>query len=79
MKDKNKAQTWNSGTGLIKLDPWLEPYSDKLRERFAHYQRFRKRIDEEDCRGLMGPISLGHRYFGFNRGEMNGQNGGLVP
>ena len=75
MKDKNKAQTWNSRTGLIKLDPWLEPYSDKLRERFAHYQRFRNRIDEEDCRGVMGPISLGHRYFGFNRGEMNGQNG----
>ena len=75
MKDKNKAQTWNSGTGLIKLDPWLEPYSDKLRERVAHCQRFRKRIDEEDCRGLMGQISLGHRYFGFNRGEMNGRNG----
>lgn len=75
MKDRNKTQTWADGTGLIELDPWLEPYSDKLRERSAHYRHFRKRIDEEDCRGLMGRISLGHRYFGFNRGEMDGQGG----
>ena len=75
MKDRNKAQPWNNGTGLIELDPWLKPYSAKLQERFAHYQRFRKRIDEEDCRGLVGQISQGHRYFGFNRGEMNGQSG----
>ena len=75
MKDRNKSQPWNNGTGLIELDPWLKPYSAKLQERFAHYQGFRKRIDEEDCRGLVGQISLGHRYFGFNRGEMDGQSG----
>lgn len=75
MKDGNVVQTWSDGTSLIELDPWLEPYSDKLRERFAYYQRFRKRIDEEDRGGLMGQISLGHRYFGFNRGEMDRQGG----
>lgn len=75
MKDKYKAQTWNDGTGLIKLDPWLAPYSDKLQERFVHYQRLRERIDGKDRGGLMGKISLGHRYFGFNCGEMDGQSG----
>ena len=75
MNDVHKAQTRNNGTGLIELDPWLEPYADKLLERFAHYQRLRRRIDGEDRDGIMGQISLGHRYFGFNRGEMDGQGG----
>lgn len=75
MKDEKKTQTWGSGTSLIDLDPWLKPYADKLRERFAHYERFRRRIEEEDRGGLMGKISLGHRYFGFNRGGMDGQGG----
>ena len=75
MKDEKKTQTWGSGTSLIDLDPWLKPYADKLRERFAHYERFRRRIEEEDPDGIMGKISLGHRYFGFNRGEIDGQGG----
>ncbi|MDE0297061.1 MAG: alpha-amylase family glycosyl hydrolase [Candidatus Poribacteria bacterium] len=75
MKDENKSQTLDRGTGLIDLDPWLEPFADKLRERFAHYERLRSRIDGEDSDGIMGQISLGHRYLGFNRGEMDGQSG----
>ena len=75
MNDKNTSLTRNDGTGLIKLDPRLEPYSAKLRERFAHYQRLRKRIDVENRGGLMGQVSLAHRFFGFNRGEMDGQSG----
>ena len=75
MKNENKTQTWGSGTSLIDLDPWLKPYADKLRGRFAYYERIRRRIDGEDPDGIMGKISLGHRYFGFNRGEMDGQGG----
>jgi 1,4-alpha-glucan branching enzyme len=59
--------------GLINLDPWLEPYTDLVRRRFDDYQSVRSRIDEEG--GLLGPISQGHRYFGFTRGERDGAPG----
>lgn len=56
------------GTGLIAHDPWLEPYADKLRARFNHFKSIRQKIDAQG--GLLGAISQGHRYFGFNRGEL---------
>ena len=59
--------------GLIALDPWLAPYADALRRRSAHYERLRAAID--DTGGLTGPISLGHEFFGFHRGEQNGEPG----
>ncbi len=71
----NNVQTSIDGTYVIQLDPSLEPYAAQLRERFAHYLRFRNRIDERDPHGLMGQVSLGHRYFGFNRGEADGRSG----
>ncbi len=61
------------GTGLIAIDPWLAPYSDRLRDRFAHYQWVRARITADG--GLLGPISQGHRIFGLNRGEHQGVPG----
>ncbi len=63
----------NDGTGLIAHDPWLEPYADRLRERYAHYLASRADIDAGG--GLLGPISQGHHFFGFNRGERDGQAG----
>lgn len=60
-------------TGLIALDPWLEPYADRLRRRWDHYQWMRGRIDEMG--GLLGPISQGHHHFGLNRGERDGVPG----
>ena len=59
--------------GLISLDPWLAPFTDALRRRHAHYERLRAAIDETG--GLKGPISRGHEFFGFNRGEQHGQPG----
>ena len=59
--------------GLISLDPWLAPYADALRRRGAHYARLRASIDETG--GLTGAVSLGHRFFGFNRGEKDGEPG----
>src|SRR5436305_9893978 len=61
------------GAGLIALDPWLAPYGDRLRDRYAHYAWLRSRIDADG--GLLGPISLGHTIFGLNRGEHNGEAG----
>ncbi len=59
--------------GLLTLDPWLAPYAYQLRQRQAHYERLRAAID--DTGGLTGPISQGHRYFGFTRGEHDGAAG----
>ena len=63
----------DDGTGIVSLDPWLEPYSEQLRGRFGHYRRMRARIDSAG--GLIGPISQGHRYFGFTRGSRDGKHG----
>ena len=61
------------GTLLIKLDPLLKPHASELRERFAHFQRFKAQI--ENSSGVLGEITQGHRYFGFNRGENAGESG----
>ena len=62
-----------NGTVLIKRDPLLKPYRAQLRERFAHYQRFRAEIEKTG--DVLGDISQGHDYFGFNRGESGGETG----
>ncbi len=67
--EKHKAD----GTRLIKRDPLLKPYAPQLRERFAHYQRFKAQIEKTGS--ILGKISQGHRYFGFNRGENAGESG----
>jgi 1,4-alpha-glucan branching enzyme len=59
--------------GLVTIDPWLTPYADRLRERLARYRTARARIEAEG--GLLGPISRGHDYFGFTRGERDGVPG----
>ena len=61
------------GTALIDTDPLLKPYRTQLRERFTHYQRFKTEIEKTG--GVLGEISQGHRYFGFNRGEHEGETG----
>jgi 1,4-alpha-glucan branching enzyme len=66
----NRTPSWRR---LIDLDPWLEPYAHQLYERDVRYRAAQARIDEHG--GLLGPISQGHRYFGFNRGERDGQPG----
>lgn len=63
----------NEPLGLLKTDPWLEPYAHQLYSRMGHYGHVRATIDHSG--GLLGPISEGHRYFGFNRGELDGAAG----
>ncbi len=61
------------GTGLIALDPWLEPYAEALRHR---YRRFRARLDEiVRTEGSLEAFSRGYRRFGFNRGRKDGRPG----
>ncbi len=63
----------SDGTYLTELDSFLKPYTSQLRERFRHYQSFKAKIEKTG--GILGEISQGHRYFGFNRGESDGENG----
>ena len=59
--------------GLVAQDPWLEPYAGKIKERHDYYLAARAKFDPTG--GILGEISQGHRYFGFNRGEFEGQTG----
>lgn len=61
------------GTGLIAHDSWLEPYADKLRARYDYYRWARGRFDSTG--GLLGEVSQGHHFFGFNRGVRDGKRG----
>ena len=62
----------SDGTGLIAFDPWLEPYRDRLICRQQHLQWMISQLPGSD---LFGAVSLGHQYFGLNRGEHDGQPG----
>lgn len=53
---------------LIKLDPLLKPYATQLRQRYARYLQRKSEIEDAERQGggILGQISQGHRYFGFN-------------
>ncbi|QOV88287.1 alpha-amylase family glycosyl hydrolase [Humisphaera borealis] len=70
---QNANPTTSDGTGLIAHDPWLEPYRDRLRDRYSHYTYIAGKIAEAG--GLLGQVSQGHHYFGLNRGEKDGVAG----
>jgi 1,4-alpha-glucan branching enzyme len=38
----------NDGTGVLRLDPWLEPFKDSLRSRYAHAQKWIKTLEEHE-------------------------------
>lgn len=61
------------GTALVRNDPWLEPYARQLADRQARYRAALARLASNG--GLLGQISRGHQYFGFNRGEFLGKSG----
>ncbi len=71
--DSTDFSNATDGTRIISIDPWLKPYADKLRARYSKYLAAKRKIDDQG--GLLGAPSLGHRYFGFNRGEMFGKPG----
>jgi 1,4-alpha-glucan branching enzyme len=61
------------GTGLIHLDPWLEPHAQHLRNRHLHYLHFRSILEQHG--GPAGEMTAGHKYFGLNRGTNDGKPG----
>jgi 1,4-alpha-glucan branching enzyme len=65
--------TLGDGTGLIGTDSWLGPFAGRLAERQSRYKQALARLAPTG--GLLGQISQGHHYFGFNRGEFHGKPG----
>ncbi|MBK9126682.1 MAG: alpha amylase C-terminal domain-containing protein [Phycisphaerales bacterium] len=61
------------GTGLIRLDPWLAPYADKLRQRHQRYLATRGRILASA--GSLAEFACAHQWLGLTRGEKNGEPG----
>ncbi|GAO14890.1 uncharacterized protein UV8b_05055 [Ustilaginoidea virens] len=57
------------GTGVVKLDPWLEPFSAALRQRFAKAQDWIDNIDKYE--GGLEKFSMGFEQFGLNVNEDN--------
>ncbi|MBC7805297.1 MAG: alpha amylase C-terminal domain-containing protein [Akkermansiaceae bacterium] len=59
--------------GLVQVDPWLAPHAEAIRQRI---RRVRETLGSfGQTGGLTGEISIGHRYFGFTRGESHGEGG----
>ncbi len=69
----NPQPTPIDGTGLITLDPYLEPYTNHLRARHAHYRQTNQRLI--DIAGSLPNFATGHQYFGLTRGQHDGQTG----
>ncbi|KAI8073714.1 1,4-alpha-glucan-branching enzyme GBE1 [Thamnidium elegans] len=51
------------GTGLSVIDPWLKPFDDALRERYATFEKY-----DEQIKNTLGyeDYTKGWEYFGFN-------------
>lgn len=54
----------NDGTGVLQLDPWLEPFQDALKRRYAKAQGWIKTIDDNE--GGLEKFSRGAEKFGLN-------------
>ena len=50
--------------GLVKDDPWLEPYLPEIQARIDQYTRTRKRLEVEA--NSLPEFASAYRYLGFN-------------
>jgi 1,4-alpha-glucan branching enzyme len=57
-------RTATDGTGVIALDPWLEPFAPALRSRYASYNKWLSTIDSAE--GGLDKFSQGYKRFGFH-------------
>lgn len=73
MSHVDPVATRADGTGLIALDPWLEPYAEPLRRRYARYASKLSEILATE--GSLSRFARGHEYFGLTRGTQDGRPG----
>jgi 1,4-alpha-glucan branching enzyme len=62
-KDSEKNMP-TDGTGLIMHDPWLEPFADDLRQRYAQYRNWVETIEKNE--GGFDNFSRGYEHYGLN-------------
>ncbi|WYZ37565.1 hypothetical protein EsH8_II_001071 [Colletotrichum jinshuiense] len=59
----------NDGTGVTKLDPWLSPFQESLKRRYARAQDWIQKLN--DTEGGIDKFSQGTSIFGFNVDKEN--------
>ncbi|KAI9735229.1 MAG: alpha-1,4-glucan branching enzyme [Cirrosporium novae-zelandiae] len=64
LRDPASSKVTPDGTGIVELDPWLSPFKDGLRSRYAKAQQWIKTLDETE--GGLEKFSRGFEKFGFN-------------
>ncbi|KAI9307970.1 1,4-alpha-glucan-branching enzyme GBE1 [Cunninghamella echinulata] len=52
------------GTGLTIIDPWLDPFKEELKKRYAYFEKYKKMI--ENSPGGIEKFTKGYEYYGFN-------------
>ncbi|KAL1411404.1 alpha-1,4-glucan branching enzyme [Vanrija albida] len=58
------------GTGVLQVDPWLEPYSDGLRKRYSEYQKALNFINTHE--GGLDKFSQSYKTMGFQVDDKGG-------
>ncbi|OZJ03357.1 hypothetical protein BZG36_03000, partial [Bifiguratus adelaidae] len=53
----------DDGTGLVVLDPWLKPFEEAIRKRYAYFQAMKAQITTG---GRYDDYSKGYDYYGFH-------------
>jgi len=53
----------DDGTGVVKIDPWLEPYSGALRSRYKGFQKWVETLNQYE--GGLAKFSQGYEKMGF--------------
>ncbi|CAG8482615.1 12846_t:CDS:10 [Dentiscutata heterogama] len=52
------------GTGIIKVDPWLEPFAPVLKRRHASFKKWAQNINQNE--GGFEQFTRGYEHFGLN-------------
>ncbi len=73
MSNSETAISESDGTGLIRVDAWLEPHRTDLLTRYSHFLKVRSQF--EVIGGVAGSISMAYLYFGLNRGQQGTEHG----
>jgi 1,4-alpha-glucan branching enzyme len=73
MASTPQSKTHARKIGLIEQDPSLSGHYEPLLARLERFEALLARVEKSG--GLTGPISRGHEWFGFHRGEREGTPG----
>ena len=58
------------GTGVLAIDPWLEPFAEPIRHRYSAFKKWLNLINEHE--GGLDSFSRGYENMGFQVGP-NGE------